>query len=176
MKTKHAGEERHCAKIPYLPCTLLHPHTLSPSSAKFHYSGTIYPTLSNTLFPQHHLNLLSQAILFSAEHWISLHGLPLCACVCGYVYSGVYLCACTCMCVCAWLCVLSIDVFVYLRVHLCVCMGVGSDKKDTEWHVKKDTEWHVKVHLLIILGFILGFHCAQGCLVNPFVLCTSGSQ
>ena len=33
-----------------------------PSSFKHHYSGTVYPTLSNTVHPQHHLNLPSKPI------------------------------------------------------------------------------------------------------------------
>ena len=49
-----------------------------PSSFKYHYSGTVYLTLSNTLHPQYHLNLPSMP----------------CLCVCGCVPLVSCVCAC----------------------------------------------------------------------------------
>ena len=81
---------------------------LNPPSMKHHYSGTIYPTFSNILLPQHHLNLPSVPMFFSSEHWRALYGLLVCVVVC--------VCVCVVVCVCA-----------------CVCVGGG--EKGVEWSV-----------------------------------------
>ena len=75
-----------------------------PSSICHLYSGTINPTLSNTLLPQHYLNLPSRPIFspldskcLACVHCISER---VCVCVCVRVCMCVCVHACVCVCVC----------------------------------------------------------------------------
>ena len=63
------------------------------------YSGTVYPTISKTLLPQHHLNLPSRPIFSPMD---SLNALPLCVLLCAI---GFVVCVCVCVSVCLSVCV-----------------------------------------------------------------------